>query len=139
MTTVSPNILAISIEKMNDKINNLKDLGYSLHEVIKITTYFPSIFCFSKESIREKIEYLKSIGLSSVVVNRPKCLIQGVELTYARYRFFKTIGRKINERSCADLFISKKDFLYRYDISNGELFHLYPYKSNIKKLNKINL
>ena len=60
--------------------------------------------------------------------------MQSVELSYARYMFFKDIGIEISENYYQMLFINQKDFIRMYKINNQELRKLYNYDDYILNL-----
>ena len=59
MTKSLPAIYGLSIENIKQKIEDLKELGYTQEEVIKMTKSLPTIYSYSIENIKQKIEDLK--------------------------------------------------------------------------------
>ena len=53
-----------SIGNIKQKIEDMKKLGYSREEVIKMTKSFPSIYNFNIENIKQKIEDMEELGYS---------------------------------------------------------------------------
>ena len=49
----------------------------------------PSLFGLSFENISNKINYYREIGFDFYATEYPKNLMQSVELSYARYNYFK--------------------------------------------------
>ena len=66
-------------------------------EVIIITKKFPQIYSSNINDIREKKEFYDEIGLSDIFIVKPKYLMQSIELSYARYMFYKEMGIEINK------------------------------------------
>ena len=127
MTKSLPAIYSYSIDSMKEKIEDMKELGYSEAEVIKMTKSLPQIFGLSVENMKQKIEYYNSIGLHNLPVIDTKQLMQSVQLSYARYMFYKERGITIDETNYKRLFISQKQFERQYGKTKEELLAKYDY------------
>ena len=77
------------------------NLGYTKEEVIKMTIVYPALLSISTQNIIKKIEFYKSIGIEKTFVTNPKNLIQGVDLSYARYYFYMSKNIEITESNIA--------------------------------------
>ena len=62
MSKKLPQLYGLSIENINQRVEDFIDLGYSKDEVIKMTKGFPSIYSYSRENIMQKIDDLKDLG-----------------------------------------------------------------------------
>ena len=122
-----PALFNLSTETIEDKISFIESLGYTRYEVIKMTVINPSLFSFSKETLKAKIEFLIDIGLGIVPIEKPKFLIQSVELTYARYMFLKNRNIKITDEKYSNLFYGEKVFKEIYGVSKTALLEMYNY------------
>ena len=58
-----------------------------------------------------------------------------MELSYARYNFFKDKGIFINSQNYRYLFYDEKKFLKQFGISKKELLLMYPYEMEEEKEN----
>ena len=107
-----------------------KDYDYSFEEVVKITTGFPAIFHLSVESLSEKLDFYSLLMFKYIFVYEPKKLMQSIDLTYARYMYYKSIGKTIDNSNYGMLFIAQKKFFKLYGIEKGELIGEFNYESN---------
>ena len=62
MTKISPALYGYSIENIKQKIEDIKALGYTQEEIIKMTKILPAIYSLSIENIKQKVEDLKELG-----------------------------------------------------------------------------
>ena len=62
---------------------------YSFENVIAMTKVLPCLYTFSIENISEKVSFYRSIGLGQIPIVKPVYLMQSVDLSYARYCFYK--------------------------------------------------
>lgn len=138
MTKSFPPIYGLSIENIKQKIEDMIALGYTKEEVIKITKSFPAIYSLSIENIKQKIEFYDSIGIHELAVINPKQLIQSVNLSYARYSFYKDRGIDIDIKSYKKLFIEQKRFEKAYGITKKELLEKYDYNKYKEEKEKEN-
>ena len=77
------------------------------------------------ETIIQKLDFYNSIGLDEFLVSNANRLIQSVNLSYARYMFYKERGIYIDNSNYRLLFIGQDEFFRRYKISNKELVLMY--------------
>ena len=138
MTKSLPAIYSYSIENMKQKIEDIISLGYTKEEVIKMTKSFPPIYGLSIENIKQKIEFYDSVSMHELAVINPKLLMQSVNLSYARYSFYKDRGIDIDINNYRKLFIEQKRFEKEYGISKIELLEKYDY-NKYKEERKMNL
>ena len=64
MTKSLPQIYGLSIENINQKIEDMEELGYSREEIIKMTKSLPFIYGLRIENINQKIEDMEELGYS---------------------------------------------------------------------------
>lgn len=132
MTMMHPSIYCYSIRRIGQRLKDLILLGYTEEQVIKITKEYPAIFGSSLENISDKIKYYDSIGLHDVAIITPKNLMQSLELSYARYEFYKTIDVSVDLTNFRKLFIGKKRFEKENNITTSELLEQYDYNARVK-------
>lgn len=104
-----PRLISFNINFIKEKIDLLEELGYSHNQILIMTKNMPSIFSFNTDTLKDKIEFYKSIKLEAIFINKPKNLIQSEELSYARYKFYESIGITIDNKFNSILFINQKD------------------------------
>ncbi|MBQ2873455.1 MAG: hypothetical protein IJE89_05600 [Bacilli bacterium] len=133
-----PQILTLSNEYIVNKFNDLIGLGYTNKEVIKITIKLPQIWSLTMENITTKKEFYDSIGISSFILVKANLLMQSVELSYARYMFYMSIGKTIDSNNYMDIFCGQKRFETLYGKTNKDLIELYPYDKEeiLKRIKK---
>ena len=133
MTKTLPTLFGLSIENIKQKIEDLISLGYSKNDVIKMTKTLPTLFGLSIENIKQKIEFYKEINLEFIMVCDTKNLMQSIDLTYARYVFFKDKGIEINKNNYKKLFFDAKRFKKQYGIDKSTLLEKYNYQEYKEK------
>ena len=138
MTKSSPQIYSYSIENMKQKIEDIISLGYTKEEVIKMTKILPSIYGLSIENMKQKIDFYDSIDMHELAVINPKQLMQSVNLSYARYSFYKDRGIDIDMNNYRKLFVGQKDFEKAYRITKKELLEKYDYNKYKEEKEKEN-
>ena len=138
MTKGIPIIYSLSIENMRQKIEDIISLGYTKEEVIKMTKSLPSIYSLSIESIKQKIDFYDSIDMHELAVINPKQLMQSVNLSYARYSFYKDRGIDIDMNNYGKLFVGQKKFEKTYGITKKELLEKYDYNKYKEEKEKEN-
>ena len=138
MTKSSPQIYSYSIENMKQKIEDIISLGYTKEEVIKMTKILPSIYGFSIENMKQKIDFYDSIDMHELAVINPKQLMQSVNLSYARYSFYKDRGIDIDMNNYGKLFVGQKNFEKAYRITKKELLEKYDYNKYKEEKEKEN-
>lgn len=115
------------IKKLKDNFAFLLKIGYTKEEVIKMTKILPSIYGFSIENMKQKIDFYDSIDMHELAVINPKQLMQSVNLSYARYSFYKDRGIDIDMNNYRKLFVEQKKFEKAYRITKKELLEKYDY------------
>ena len=138
MTKILPAIYGLSIESMKQKIEDIISLGYTKEEVIKMTKILPSIYGFSIENMKQKIDFYDSIDMHELAVINPKQLMQSVNLSYARYSFYKDRGIDIDMNNYGKLFVGQKNFEKAYRITKKELLEKYDYNKYKEEKEKEN-
>ena len=138
MTKILPQIYCYSIESMKQKIEDIIELGYTKEEVIKMTKSLPAIYGYSIENMKQKIEFYDSIDMHNLAVINPKQLMQSVNLSYARYSFYKNIGTDIDMNNYVKLFIGQKQFEKTYGITKQKLLEKYDYNKYKEEKEKEN-
>ena len=97
MTKSLPQIYGLSIENINQKIEDMEELGYSREEIIKMTKSLPFIYGLRIENIKQKIEDMEELGYSrEEVIKMTKSLpfIYGfsIENIKQKIEFYDSIG-----------------------------------------------
>ena len=138
MTKSLPAIYSYSIENMKQKIEDIISLGYTKEEVIKMTKILPSIYGLSIENMKQKIDFYDSIDMHELAVINPKQLMQSVNLSYARYSFYKDRGIDIDMNNYGKLFVGQKRFEKAYGITKKELLEKYDYNKYKEEKEKEN-
>ena len=135
MTKSLPALYSYSIENIKQKIEDLISLGYSRADVIKMTKSLPALYGYNIENIKQKITFLRTIDLGFVVIEDTKQLMQSIDLTYARYMFFKEKGIEVTRDNYRRLFYDAKIFEKQYGIDKSSLLEKYNYQEyfNSKK------
>lgn len=131
ITYICPKIFSYSIDKIRQRIDDLVGFGYTLEQAREITIKLPSIFGFSIDNLREKKDFYDSIGLGNIFIKDPKQIIQSIDLSYARYMFYKSIGIDLTMSNYLMLFYNQSIFKKRFGITNEDLVRRYSYKENI--------
>ena len=100
-----------------------------MEEVKNIIVHFPMILGYAKDSVKRKIEFYDKLGLRDIIFINSRNLIQSIEVTYARYCFFKDKEVIIDMSNYAKLFMGEVQFKKTYGISKEALLVKYPYNS----------
>ena len=100
-----------------------------------MTIKLPPLFGYDFSKIERKINFLKDVNLDFIVLFDTKQLMQSIELTYARYMYFKENGKIIDETNYKYLFESNKKFEKRSNMTKEELLEKYNYEEYIKEKN----
>ena len=104
-----------------------------MEEIIKMTKPLPQLFGYSEENIEGKLSFYNDINLLFIAINDTKKLMQSVELSYARYMYFKEHGITIDESNYIRLFYDNKKFSKQYGITKEELLERYKYDGEKRK------
>ena len=131
MTRLLPSLYSISIENIKQKIENLISLGYSKEDALKMTKLLPTLYGLSIENIKKKIIFYKQNNLDFIVVDDTKNLMQSIDLTYARFMFFKEKNIEISQDNYSRLFYNAKQFEKQYGIDKSTLLEKYNYQEYI--------
>ncbi len=136
MTKTLPALYGYSIENIKQKIEDLISLGYSRDDVIKMTKQLPALYGYTIENIKLKVEFYKRINLGFIMVCDTKRLMQSIDLTYARYMFFKNQGLEITKENYTKLFYGAKNFEKQYGVDKSTLLEKYNFQEYINNKNK---
>ena len=131
MTRLFSSLYGLSIENIKKKIDDLMLLGYSKEDTLKMTRLFPSLYGLSIENIKKKIIFYKQNNLDFIVVDDTKNLMQSIDLTYARFMFFKEKNIEISQDNYSRLFYNAKQFEKQYGIDKSTLLEKYNYQEYI--------
>ena len=135
MICVYPKILTYKQESVLNTFKLLKSMDYPDRMVQYITIKYPAIYGSSLENIYYKLQYYNSIGIHFAPIITPKNLIQSVDLTYARFEYFKTISYDpVHGGNFRHLFWSNSQFTKRFGKTNEELLEKYDFKEYKKIL-----
>lgn len=132
MITRFPRILYLTEESMVQKMNRIINLGYDSNELKDFTVNFPILYILTIENIEDKAVFFNSVGLHKIFLS-DKAIMQSVELSYAIYMFFKSIGIDINIGNSDWLFQSESFFKEQYGKSFSQLMEEYPYNTDVIK------
>lgn len=123
-----PTTANLGKENISEKIYCLLELGYDIETIKKLVLSFPQIFSVKIENILPKINFYEGIGIMDTIISHPKNLMQSVDLSYARYKFFEAQGIKITAANSKKLFVENKQFERQYKITKQSLLDNYSYK-----------
>lgn len=138
MTKVYPSLYGYTANNIGQKLDILIKSGYMKEEAIKMTKCFPGIFGYANDNLIQKIEFYNSIGLHDLIAKKAKALMQSIELSKARYSFYKEISVDIDDTKMHKLFMGQKQFQKIYNYSSNELIDKYIKNvNNGKKLIKV--
>lgn len=135
-----PQIVYGSITRMREKMKKMIELGFTKEEIKEISLKLPAIYIFDVDAVIMKKEFYDSIGLCGVIVNDPLQLIQSVDVSYARYKFLKSINVEVTMENYRLLFMNEKRFAQRYGVTKQEIVKQYNFdqdyangKINVKR------
>lgn len=114
----------------SELIDYLELLGFAKEQVLKMIKELPTILGYDIYNIKRKIELLKTIGIDSIILLNGNYLMQSVKVTYARYKYFASIGIKIDMENYKKLFGSAKRFENSHGISKEELLNKFKYEKD---------
>ena len=72
--------------------------------------------------------------MHDLAVINPKLLMQSVDLSYARYMFYKEIGLDVDMSNYRKLFTSNKKFEKTYGVTKQELLEKYSYEKHMEEI-----
>ena len=99
MTSSYSKLYSLDIENMKQKIIDMEALGFSREQVLGMLKALPTLYGLTVDTIREKKEFYDSIGISSIMITNTTQMMQGIELSYARYILFSVSSPQHNEKS----------------------------------------
>lgn len=134
MTINFPNIYGLSIINIENKLKNIINLDYTKDEAITMIKNFPQLLGLNILNISEKISFYKELGIHKIFVEKTRCLMQSIYLSYARYCFYKENNVIIDRNNINKLFIREKQFYNTYKLTNKELLEKYSYNKYLKEL-----
>lgn len=124
---------SFSYEMLEEKMEILKEYDLSLEEQIKFICGNPSYFTISSKNIREKLDAAYQLGVLKYLIQKPKNLIQGVELTLARGYYLQKYD--LTDSVYASLiYTSEKVFKKRFGVNNAYVLGLYKKAFVVKKV-----
>ena len=129
-----PELLQYDFKRIENRFNEFKKFNYTNDQIIKITAGYPGVIGTEEKRFKTKLAYYNSIGLHDYIVQRPKDLIQSVELTHARYQFFIDNDIEINKTTQQSLFKKESSFIKQYGISKSVLLKLYNFSTYINSI-----
>ena len=137
ITSTFPSLLSLSINTIETKMNNIIKFGYTKEQILIMIKNFPFILGLNSKNIKDKIDFYRAIGIDNIILEDTRQLIQRVDLSYARYCFYKDKGIIINQDNYINLFMSQKRFIEVYEITNKGLMELHNYEDYINIKEKI--
>ena len=136
MAKFFPSLYGLNIENIKQKIDDFISLRYGHEDVIKMTKTLPTLYGLNIENINQKLTFLREMHLDFIVVEDTKKLMQSIDLTYARYMFFKEKGIEITKDNYRKLFYDAKRFEKQYGIDKNTLLEKYNYQEYINNKSK---
>lgn len=130
ITTIYPEYYTLSNELIINRLNNLCNLGLDKN-IVKIVFYkFPQIVSLKEDNINNKYELLSKLNMLNIFIEKPKYLMQSLNLTSIRYDYLINKGIKVDNTCYKKLFLSGKKFKKSYGVTNEELLNLYKKEGN---------
>ena len=130
ITTVYPEYYTLNNELIINRLNNLCNLGLDKN-IVKIVFYkFPQIISLKEDNINSKYELLSKLNMLNIFIEKPKYLMQSLNLTTIRYNYLINKGIKVDNTCYKKLFLSSKKFKKSYGVTNEELLNLYKKEGN---------
>ena len=139
MTKFFPSLYGLNIENIKQKIDDFISLRYGHEDIIKMTKTLPTLYGLNIENINQKLTFLREMHLDFIVVEDTKKLMQSIDLTYARYMFFKEKGIEITKDNYRRLFYDAKRFEKQYGIDKSTLLEKYNYQEYINSKKSANI
>lgn len=133
MIKKNPKLLSYSEKRLKDDFNSVINLDIEKDKVLYIFKQLSSLFGSDIEKTKGKILFFREMGLENIVLEKPRNLIQSIELTYARYNYLKDIGEDITTQDYNKLFIDGKYFKRKFGKSKEELLEMYNYEEYLKE------
>ncbi len=130
ITTIYPEYYTLNNELIINRLNNLCNLGLDKN-IVKIIFYkFPQIVSLKEDNINSKYELLSKLNMLNIFIEKPKYLMQSLNLTTIRYDYLINKGIKVDNTCYKKLFLSSKKFKKSYGVTNEELLNLYKKEGN---------
>lgn len=130
ITTVYPEYYTLSNELIINRLNNLCNLGLDKN-IVKIVFYkFPQIVSLKEDNINNKYELLSKLNMLNIFIEKPKYLMQSLNLISIRYDYLINKGIKVDNTCYKKLFLSSKKFKKSYGVTNEKLLNLYKKEGN---------
>lgn len=130
ITTIYPEYYTLSNELIINRLNNLCNLGLDKN-IVKIVFYkFSQIVSLKEDNINNKYELLSKLNMLNIFIEKPKYLMQSLNLTSIRYDYLINKGIKVDNTCYKKLFLSSKKFKKSYGVTNEELLNLYKKEGN---------
>ena len=130
ITTIYPEYYTLSNELIINRLNNLCNLGLDKN-IVKIVFYkFPQIVSLKEDNINNKYELLSKLNMLNIFIEKPKYLMQSLNLISIRYDYLINKGIKVDNTCYKKLFLSSKKFKKSYGVTNEELLNLYKKEGN---------
>jgi len=136
MTSSYSKLYSLDVENMKQRIVDIMELGFPREQVLTMLKKLPTLYGLSMDMIREKKTFYDMLGISEIMVKKTSCMIQGVELCYARYMFYKSIGIEIDITNYSLLFMPQVTFYKKYGIEKKELREKFNYYRDMGKVKK---
>lgn len=120
-----PEYYTLSTNTIKMRIKNLLKLGFN-ENIIKIIVYnYPKILSFKIDTLNKKYNYYLQLDMLEIFVKNPSYLMQGIDLTNARYQYLINKGLEVNKNNYGKLFLTDKKFKKTYGIGKEELLKKY--------------
>lgn len=123
ITYLFPEYYTLSLDTLKNRFNNLLKLGFSKDNAKKIFYKYPKILSIKEETLTDKYNYYLKLDFLNIFFEKPMYLMQGIELTSARYKYLINKGIEVSNTSYSKLFVSSKRFKKNYGINNEELLN----------------
>lgn len=117
----APSVLTMDKARMAYIMNLFILFGMSEEEMKRVITEYPAIFTVSIDNILKKLRVLRDYDLLWYIILKPKNLIQGAELIETRAEYLKTFYHYEKKEFARLVFLGKKDFKSKFDVSNNIL------------------
>lgn len=131
-----PRIYECSIEKIQNVEKVFNKNHYSEQELEKVEASYPHIFCHQPAPLDKKLMYYNDISIKNIIIIRPRNLMQGLKLTYARHSFLSD-NHLFQDNQKRVLFLDENAFTKKYGVNNRELLTAYPIKEEKYLVKKV--
>jgi len=114
---------ALGLDTLKNRFDNLIRLGFGFDNAKKIFYNYPKILSIKEETLNDKYDYYLKLDMLNIFMEKPKYLMQSIELTDARYKYLINKGLEVSKTNYDKLFVSSKRFKKNYGIDNDELLN----------------